>query len=251
MNAADREMTLFDHLRELRMRLLISVIATVVGACLAYGFSNQIFELLCRPFFDSFKDGALIGTGPADAFILKIKVALVAGAIIASPVIFFQIWIFISPGLRPEEKKLLIPFLVSTTSLFFLGMWFSYTAVLPFAFQFFFEQYGSINISPQIRITEHISFMAKAVLSFGIVFEMPVLAYFLGRLGIVTADLLIKGFRIAVVVIFIVSAIMTPPDVFTQFLMAGPLLVLYGLSILIVRWAERPKTQTTDLKTQP
>lgn len=251
MNLPDQEMTLFDHLRELRTRILISLIATIIGACVAYGFSGEIFELLCRPFFNSFSEGALIGTGPADAFVLKLKVACVAGAIIASPVIFFQIWLFIAPGLRPEEKKLVTPFLISTTTLFFIGMWFSYKAVLPFAFQFFFEQYGSIKITPNIRITEHISFMAKAILSFGLVFEMPVLAYFLGRLGIVTAEMLIKGVRIAIVVIFIVSAVMTPPDVFTQFLMAGPLLVLYGLSILVVRWAEKPKTPPTDLKVQP
>jgi sec-independent protein translocase protein TatC len=122
-----------------------------------------------------------------------------------------------------------------------MGIWFSYKAVLPFAFDFFFEQYGSIKITPTIRITEHISFMATTLLSFGLVFEMPVLAYFLGRLGIITSEWLIKSFRMAIVVIFIISAIMTPPDVFTQFLMAGPLLLLYGLSILVVKFSEKAR----------
>jgi len=245
---ADNEMPLMDHLRELRRRLLIAISAIVIAAFFAYGVSDSIFYVLCKPFFDSFSDGTLIGTGPADAFLLKIKMAIVSGAVLSSPIVFYQIWLFISPGLRTEEKKLVIPFLLSTTSLFLVGMSFCYVAVLPVAMQFFSEQYGSIKINPTIRITEHISFMAQAILAFGLIFEMPILAYFLGRFGVVTSAGLIKGTRIAIVVIFILSAILTPPDVLTQFLMAGPLLILYGLSILVVKYAENSYEKTSSDK---
>lgn len=242
MNKAELEMSLFGHLGELRSRLVKSILAILAGAIIAFLISGDIFDLLCAPFFEVFNEGSLIGTGPADAFILKLKVAFITGLVIVSPYLFLQLWLFISPGLLAHEKKMVLPFLLSTTSLFLLGISFAYKAVLPFAFNFFFEQYGSIKITPTIRITEHISFMVTALLSFGLVFEMPVLAYFLGRLGIITSTMMINSFRMAVVIIFIISAVMTPPDVFTQFLMAGPLLILYGLSILVVRSSERARS---------
>ncbi len=249
MNRDELQMSLFGHLGELRGRLVKSILAIIVGAILAYVISGEIFDFLCKPFFSAFKEGELIGTGPADAFLLKLKVAAISGIIIGSPYIFLQIWLFISPGLHQNEKRMIVPFLLSTTVLFLTGIWFAYVGVLPFAFDFFFEQYGSIKITPTIRISEHISFMATTLLSFGLVFEMPVLAYFLGRLGVITSEWLVSSFRMAVVIIFIISAVMTPPDVFTQFLMAGPLILLYGLSILVVRLSERaranaePKTE--------
>jgi len=241
MNKTELEMSLFDHLGELRSRLVRSILAILVGSIIAFLISGEIFDLLCKPFFAVFNEGSLIGTGPADAFLLKLKVAFIAGLVLVSPYLFLQLWLFISPGLLAHEKKMVMPFLFSTTSLFLLGISFAYKAVLPFAFSFFFEQYGSIKITPTIRITEHISFMVTALLSFGLVFEMPVLAYFLGRLGIITSAMMINSFRMAVVIIFIISAVMTPPDVFTQFLMAGPLLILYGLSILVVRSSEKTR----------
>jgi sec-independent protein translocase protein TatC len=241
MNKEELEMSLFGHLSELRTRLVKAIIAIILGAIVSYLISGEIFDFLCKPFFSAFHEGALIGTGPADAFILKLKVAAITGIILVSPYIFLQIWLFIAPGLRTHERKMIVPFIFCTSLLFLMGIWFSYKAVLPFAFDFFFEQYGSIKITPTIRITEHISFMATTLLSFGLVFEMPVLAYFLGRLGIITSEWLIKSFRMAIVVIFIISAIMTPPDVFTQFLMAGPLLLLYGLSILVVKFSEKAR----------
>lgn len=228
-----------DHLRELRVRLLYSGAAILIGAIFAYMYADRIFYFLCKPYFDAFTDSTLIGTGPADAFLLKLKMALAGGTIVASPIVFYQIWLFIAPGLMEQEKKLFIPFVACSTFFFLAGLWFAYAVILPFSFTFFFEQYSSINITPTIRITEHISFSAKALIAFAVVFEMPVLAYLLGRIGVITSEFLINSFRYAVIIIFILSAILTPPDVLTQFLMAGPLIILYGISILIVKYTEK------------
>ena len=135
-----------------------------------------------------------------------------------------------------------IPFVVCSTALFLLGAYFCYSVVLPFAFAFFYEQYQTIGVTPTIRIKEHISLILKAVLGFGLVFEMPVLAFFLGRFGMVTSRGMLSAFRYAIVAIFLVSALLTPPDVLTQFLMAGPLIILYFLSTLVVWLVEKKKT---------
>ncbi|MCB0310408.1 MAG: twin-arginine translocase subunit TatC, partial [Bdellovibrionales bacterium] len=188
---------------------------------------------------------SIIGTGPAEAFILRIKVSFFSGIILGSPYIFYQLWLFVAPGLYESERKLAIPFMLATTGLFLLGVWFCYEVIFPFAFDFFKQQYEAVAVTPAIRMTEHLSLVVKGLLGFGIVFEMPVLAFFLGKLGWITDEMMIKGFRYAVVIIFIASAMLTPPDVLTQFLMAIPLIMLYGLSILIVRWTSRNRSQAS------
>ena len=208
------DMDLFGHLRELRRRLVNSLLAILVGAIVAYSFTTEIFDFLSRPYFDAFPDNILIGTGLAEAFILKLKVAFFAGIVLSSPVLFLQLWLFIAPGLYDRERRL----------------------VFPFAFEFFREEYISIGVTPTVRISEHLALMVQGLVGFGAVFQLPVIAFFLGRLGIIDAQTLIGGARYAIVIIFIVSAILTPPDVLTQFLMAGPILLLYGLSILVVRY---------------
>jgi sec-independent protein translocase protein TatC len=233
------EMTLFEHLGELRKRLLISSMAIAIAAVVCFSYTKEIFHFVSLPFFSSFKGSILIGTGPAEAFILRIKLALFSGAIVAMPVLCQQLWLFIAPGLYPNERRLFVPFVFSTTALFLLGAGFCYSIVLPFTFEFFSSQYSELSLSPTIRVSEHLSMMLHALLGFGIVFEMPVVAYLLGRSGVITHRTLIEGSRYAVVIIFIVSAVLTPPDVLTQLLMAAPLLLLYGLSILIVKAAER------------
>lgn len=240
-------MSLFEHLAELRKRLFFSLIAVVVLACLSYGYTGRIFELLSAPYLASFKNNLLIGTGPAEAFILRVKVALFAGAILATPVIFMQIWLFISPGLHDNERKLFIPFMISATALFLGGVAFCYSVVLPFTFDFFAEQYQSISITPTIRVSEHLSMMIHALVGFGLVFEMPIIAFLLGRAGLIDHHTLIDGARYAIVLIFVVSAVLTPPDVLTQFLMAVPLLILYAISIGIVWLGERKDSKTKEL----
>lgn len=234
-------MGLLDHLAELRHRLIIIFISILVASCLTYSFSPVLLDFLFQPFFEHFTTGMLIGTGPAEAFMLKLKVAVFAGVIISSPVIFLQIWFFIEPGLYDNEKKMIVPFVFFTTLLFLMGVVFCNEIVFPFAFNFFKEQYSSIDkITPAIRVSEHLSMIIQGLLGFGLVFEMPIIAFFLGRLRLIDHEMMLRGSRYAIVIIMIVSAIFTPPDVITMFLMALPLCLLYALSIFIV-WLTRPK----------
>lgn len=230
-------MGILDHLRELRRRLLYSISAIAVGALVAYYFSTPVFEFLSTPFFQGFANSALIGTSPAEAWLLKVKVAIFCGALISSPFLFYQLWLFVSPGLYQTERRWVLPFVVASTGLFLGGAIFCYYAVLPLTFAFFYNEFRSINVTPTIKIGDHLSMTIVTLVGFGAVFEMPLATFILARAGIIDHSTLIKWFRQAVVIIFIVAAIITPPDVLTQLLMAGPLLLLYGLSILIARFA--------------
>lgn len=229
------EMTLFDHLRELRKRLIISFIAIGAASCLAFLITDEVMAILKAPFDDSFSGFQPIGTGPSEAFMIRLEVALFAGCILASPIVFHQGWKFISPGLYPHERKLLIPFVLVSTALFLTGAYFAYEVMVPMALSFFREQYDAVAISPQIKMTEYLGFIMKAIIGTGAVFEMPVLAYFLGRAGVITDRTLIDGARYAIVIIFIVAAIISPPDVLSQVLLAVPLLILYGISIWVLK----------------
>lgn len=240
------QMHLLDHLAELRKRLFYCAIGLILGASLAYYYIQPIFDFLSKPYFDAFISGQLIGTGPAEVFVLKLKLAVFAGFLISAPLTFYQFWLFIAPGLLENEKKLALPFVFFSTALFLSGAMFCYYVVFPFAFEFFAKEYVSVNISPNIKIGEHLSFVSQGILVFGAVFELPILAYFLARIGIVSSKMLIGGVRYAVVAIFIVAAILTPPDVLTQFLLAIPLMILYAVSILVVKFVER-KQQKLEL----
>lgn len=239
MNSSGTEMDFFEHLGELRKRLLIAVGAVLIMSIAGWFLSRSAFFFFSEPFYRAFDGDTLIGTGPAEAFILRLKIAAFLGLLLALPVIFFQAWLFISPGLHDHERKLAAPFLIFTTLLFALGVWFCFSVVLPFALEFFKYQYAQLGeIQATIRVSEYVSLLLRALLGFGIVFEMPVLAYFLGRFGVITSSFLIESSRYAVIVIFLVSAILTPPDILTQFLMAGPLMILYALSIGVVMMVE-------------
>ncbi len=237
----EKEMGLFEHLAELRRCLVAIALSVCAGAALTYGYSREIVAILSKPYHDSFSNNLLIGTGPAEAFILHMKLAIFAGSLLASPMIFYQLWRFIAPGLYPPERKMVLPFVLVSTCLFIGGVVFCYHAVFPLAFGFFHDEYAVMGITPTIRMSEHLSMIAQSMLAFGAVFELPVLAFFLGRAGIIDAPMLISGFRYAVIVIFIAAAIFTPPDVFSQMAMAVPLMVLYGLSILIVKYFGKKK----------
>jgi sec-independent protein translocase protein TatC len=174
----------------------------------------------------------LIGTGITEAFFIEIKVALAAGLLFSCPFVFYQIWRFVAPGLSGDEKRLVLPF-VSCATLFFLGgAYFCYRIVLPVAFQYFIEQYGTMGVTPAIRIGEYFTFFFRMVLAFGATFELPVFTFFLVRLGIWDYRFMLRSFRYAIVVIFIIAAMLTPtPDIINQSLLALPMLALYVLSI--------------------
>ncbi len=227
------EMPFLEHLAELRTRVFHGAVGILIGAVLAYFKVELIFDALTEPIRGSFANLELIGTGPADAFICKLKMGIAAGVILSSPYLFYQLWLFVAPGLHEHEKKFAIPFVCGSTGCFLAGCAFCFYLVLPVAFSYFSGEFVSVGVKPSIRIGEYLPFVMKMCLVFGSVFELPIVFYFLARLGLVTSDGLKKNFRYAVVVIFIVAAILTPPDIVSQCLLAGPLLVIYGLCIWI------------------
>ncbi len=233
-----REMPFLDHLDELRVRLTRIVLGILAGTLVSFLWSNWLFAGLTAPIRENFEQMQLIGTGPADAFIVKIVVALFSGFLISAPHTFYQLWNFIVPALHEHERRLAFPFVAATTLCFAVGVSFCFFVVFPFAFQFFSKEFLSIGLSPQIRISEYLSFVLKLILIFGCMFEMPVLIFLLGRLGIIRHEQLRNNLRLAIVVIFIIAAIVTPPDVITQLLLAVPLCFLYWACIFVCRYAE-------------
>jgi len=231
----DVKLPLTAHLEELRSRLIRSLIALGVAFVVCYQFVEPLMGWLIAPVkqFDE-KKVQIIGTGLAEAFFTKLKVAFFAGIFLASPVILYQIWQFVAPGLYAHEKRYVRPFVFFGTFFFLSGAYFCYRLVFPTAFGFFIAEYASVSIEPFLRISEYLSFASRMLLAFGVVFELPVFTFFLSRIGLVDHKMMIATWRYAVVVIFIVAAVLTPgPDVASQMLMATPLLVLYVASIAV------------------
>jgi sec-independent protein translocase protein TatC len=235
------KMGIMEHLRELRKRIFISLVAVIAGAIGCYYYSGPIFQILCDPYTHSFSGAPLIGTSPAEAWVLKVKVALFCGCLVTSPFLFYQLWAFIAPALYVNEKRWIIPFVLASSVLFIGGAAFCYTTVLPITLAFFRDEFTSIRVTPTIRIGDHVSMTMMMLLGFGAVFELPLLTLVLARFGVIDHHFLIRWYRQAIVVIFIISAIITPPDVFSQMLMAVPLLALYAVSICIARLCYRPR----------
>ncbi|MEE8311625.1 MAG: twin-arginine translocase subunit TatC [Candidatus Binatia bacterium] len=232
---ADVELPLTSHLAELRQRLSRALIGIVVAFAFCYPNSPAIFAFLLAPLYEATGGDStavtLIGTGVAEAFFTRLKVSFLAALFVALPVILYQVWMFVVPGLRSMEARYARGF-VLVGSLFFLGgAWFCYEVVFAFGFPFFLEEYRRIGVDPTIRISEYLSFSSRLLLAFGITFELPVVTFFLARIGLVTHTTLINYGRYAFLATFVLAAILTPPDVVSQILMAGPLLLLYGLSI--------------------
>ena len=238
----DARMPLTAHLEELRWRLVRALGALGVAFGVCYAYAEDLFRFLIRPLASLKPDQMLvIGTGVTEAFFTKLKVSLIAALFVASPIIFYQMWRFVAPGLYDNERRLALPFALAASVFFIVGAGFCYLLVFPVGFRFFLEQYSSIEVAPQIRISEYLSFASRMLLAFGITFELPVVTFFLARLGVVTHRTLIGWSRYAILVIFVVAAILTPgPDVASQLLMAGPLLILYILSIGVAYVVARP-----------
>ncbi len=226
-------MTLTEHLEELRWSLLKSVLAIVLASGVCYFFSDSIFSFVVAPLRQNLKAGQnLIGTSVTEAFFVEIKVALAAGVLFSCPFIFYQIWRFVAPGLTGGEKSWVVPFVLCATIFFIGGVSFCYRLVLPVAFKYFIEQYETMGVSPAIRIGEYFTFFFRMVFAFGVTFELPVFTFFLVRIGLWDYRFMLRSFRYAIVVIFIIAAMLTPtPDVINQSLLAGPMLFLYILSI--------------------
>jgi len=223
------------HLIELRTRIFYSVVALFVFFSLSFMFYEPILEWMKQPLVDAMPKGTqIIATGLAEAFFTAIKVAFFSGLILSLPVIFWQFWLFVAPGLYENEKKYVIPFVAAATMMFLIGAAFAYYVVVPFGFEFLIN-FGSTIAVVTPKIGEYVSFFAKIMIGFGISFELPVITFFFAVLGLVDDEMLKEFFRYAVVIIFILAAILTPPDVITQLLMAIPMVLLYGVSILIAK----------------
>ena len=239
------EMGLLEHLDDLRKRLMRSIVAAFVGMLACYAFAEKLFDWLMLPLFRALPDkSSMIYTAPHEAFFTYIKVAFVAGIFLTSPYIFYQVWLFVKPGLYSHERKLIYPISFFSALLFVTGAVFGYFIIFPYAYKFFMG-FSDIYISPMITMREGFSFAFRLLLAFGIVFELPLVIFFLARLGLVTPKGLRKKRKYALLVAFMVSAMLTPPDVFTQTFMAGPLIVLYevGVWIAVIFGKKRPTAQ--------
>ena len=224
-----------EHLEELRSRLIKCFIAVAVGFAASYGFKERLFEILMQPLSMVMDEGDhLIFTGLPEAFFTYLKVAVLAGIFISSPLLLYEIWAFVSPGLYTKEKKYVIPFVIFSTLFFIGGALFGYFVVFPYGFKFLLG-FATEAIRPFPRIREYFSLASKLLLAFGVVFELPLFVFFLAKMGLVTHRFLIKQFKYAILLMFSISAILTPPDVVTQLMMAGPLLCLYGISIIVAK----------------
>jgi len=234
------------HLEELRKRLIFCFIAVGIGFVLSYGFKEKLFQILTRPLISVMQTGdKLIFTGLPEAFFTYLKVALLSGIILATPVIFYQFWMFVAPGLYKKEKQHMIPIVFLSTFFFVGGSFFGYFIVFPYGFKFFLG-FASEIIQPLPSMREYLSFASKLLLAFGLVFELPLIITFLARLGMVSVSFLKKNRKYALLLFFAGAAILTPPDVVTQVMMALPLIVLYEISIIGARIFGKKKSEEDD-----
>lgn len=239
-------MPLLDHLRDLRKRLITSVAAVMVCVILCFVFSQEIWHVLVAPMNQALIDtgkGTMAITSPLEGFLTYMRVAAVAGIVLASPVVFFQIWQFVAPGLYPKEQKMVLPLVIGSSTLFALGATFCYFVIFRFAFPVFLTV-TTEDVQAVLSMDAYLSVVTTMILAFGICFQLPVVVYVLARVGLVNHRDLIRVFRYAMVAIFVVAALMTPgPDVLSQSLLAIPLILLYIVSIGVARlWSTKPIT---------
>jgi len=224
-----REMSFLEHLEELRHRLIKSVASILVFSIGAYFISDQIIAIITRPIDEVYF------MAPTEAFAVRIKISLFVGLILALPVVLYQAWQFVVPGLYSHETRIVIPMVILTTVFFVGGATFCFFVVLPIGIQFLIG-FGTEKLKPLIAVGRYVSFVAWMTLSFGVVFELPIVTFFLGRVGLINSGMLRKWRRYALVAILVVAAAVTPsPDMFSQLMLAGPLYFLYEASIIVVR----------------
>lgn len=236
-------MTFWEHLEELRFRIIKAMLAFGVGTGLAWLFREQLLLWLTAPFIEAWTEAQVGGKAalhfpaPASLFIAYVKLALLAGFVFSLPVILYQLWAFIAPGLYSRERRYAMPFVVSSCALFAVGGWFGWRFAFPVAFRYLLGFSGPVGgstdfqVMPTVMIGDYIELVTQMLLAFGSVFELPIVVFFLSVAGVVNHTHLIKFARYFIVIAFTVAAILTPPDITSQFMLAIPLCLLYGLSI--------------------
>jgi sec-independent protein translocase protein TatC len=235
-----REMSFLDHLEELRSRLIKSLFTVLILSIVAYLFSERILNFVLRPLPG---DQSVYFLSPTEAFSTRIKISIIVGIIVSVPVIFYHLWKFVVPGLFAKEVRLIVPVVVSSTFFFLVGAVFCFMMVLPVSIKFLMA-FGTDKLKPMIQIKDYISFVSYMTLAFGAVFELPVISFFLGRIGIISARTFIKGRKYAIVIILILAAVITPtPDAFTQLMLAGPLYFLYEVSIIVLKMTAKKRAE--------
>ena len=223
------------HIADLRKRLVISVLTVVVMFFVCFSFYEPILNWMMVPVEAVLpKNSQMVAVEIQETFFTALKVAFFAGFIVSLPVIFWQLWLFLAPGLYDHEKKLVIPFVFFGTLMFLIGASFAYYIVVPLGFDFLIA-FGSTVVTVLPSIGKYVDFFTKLLFGFGIAFELPVITFFLAKIGLVDDRMLKDFFRYAIILIFVVSALLTPPDVISQLLMAAPLTILYGVSIYIAK----------------
>lgn len=246
-SSKDEAKPLMQHLIELRARLLWVIGTMFVATLVCYMFAQNIYGFLVAPLAHAMGPGdtnRLIYTGLAEAFFTYLEVSFFAGVFITFPILLWQIWLFIAPGLYKNERYAFWPFLIATPVLFFLGGACVYFAVLPMAWPFFLSfqttaDQTALPIQLETRVSEYLDMVMLLIFAFGLAFQLPVLFTLMARAGLITADMLSNNRKYAIVIIFIVAAVLTPPDVISQTAMALPLMFLYELSILLIRYGRK------------
>jgi len=229
---SDVQMPFTSHLAELRSRLIKSVLAVAVGFFACFSLAEEIFAVLAAPLKSLHIRGLmLIGTSVTEAFFTKMKVSFIAAVILASPVLLWQLWQFVAPGLYEHEKRYTRSFVVFGSGFFIAGAAFCYAVVIQGGLSFLLHRYEEIDIQPMLQMSDYLSLVSRMVLAFGVMFELPVLAFFLARVGIINHRFLIRQSRYALLAIALLAAVLTPPDLISQILLMLPLIFLYGVSI--------------------
>ncbi len=224
-----KEMPFLAHLEELRWRIIKSLISILLFSVIAYLFSEKILDFLTKSVDN------IYFTAPTEAFAVRIKISLIAGLILSFPVVFYQLWQFVVPGLMDKEAKMVIPAVIFATFFFVGGAVFCFYLVLPVGIKFLLS-FQTDKLKPWLSVKDYISFVSWMILAFGLVFQLPIVSYFMGKVGIITHKTLSKGRKYAIVIILILAAALTPsPDVFSQLMLAAPLYFLYEVSIILVR----------------
>lgn len=246
----DKKLPLTAHLEELRKRLIYSFLSIGVAFGISYAYIKEIVEILMRPLVRVLPAGSsLVFTAVPEAFLTYLKAALLAGVFFSSPFILYQIWAFVSPGLYEREKKYIYPYLFVSTIFFVAGALFCYLIVFPVIFRFFLS-FATNDIRPLPAIKEYLTFTIKLLLAFGLLFQWPALILFLSRMGVVSSKTLAKNRKYAILGIFVAAAVLTPPDLVSQLLLAGPLLVMYEGSIWMAKFLGKKEEEDKKDKSE-